>query len=120
MTVDFASLKAKTRRIVHNTFAVSANYRSSANAAPVALHVRWHYAVANAKPPVALRSGSELAVDIEGPEKIVFDRDELAANGITPVHAGIVDIPAFGVSLILDTDQPITGPVDVVWVVVRQ
>jgi hypothetical protein len=119
VTFDFASLKAKSRRIVHDTLAVDAKYRSGPAATPVDLRVRWHYTIANTSAPETGQTARQLAVDIEGPERVVFDREELAEKGINPVRAATVEIPAYGVTLQLETAEPITGPIDLVWIVVR-
>lgn len=119
MSFDFAAAKEQSRRIVHNTFAVAATYQSSGAAAPVDLRVRWHNRIANTEAPETGQLARQLAAEIEGPEKIVFDREELAAKGVMLARTGIVIIPAYGVRFTLESSEPTTGPIDIVWVVVR-
>ena len=109
---DWQSVKARTRRAVHDTFGGDAKYFDSMQP-EIALVVRWHNKI---------QVGGDLdggyAETIEGIERVVFDREELAAKGVTLRNNGMV-IMADGTRLTLGTQEPIVGPIEVVWQVAR-
>lgn len=111
---NWQDLKARTRRIVHTTFAGSATYKDNSLIAPVGLNVRWHNKIQLVG---ALEEG--YAETIEGIERIIFDRDELALKQVNLVHKGQV-VMEDGTRLRLETQEPIVGPVEVIWQVARE
>jgi len=118
MPFDFAALKARTRRVVHDTLAVAALYDHVGLVVPVELRVRWHNKIA--------RFGDienvGYAEIIEGINRVIFDRDELNEKGVVLERGGRVTLtpPQYhGAVLVLDTMEPDTGPIDQTWLVGR-
>jgi len=112
---DWQSIKGRTRRIVHTTFSGDSTYQDDYLVAPVGLRVRWHNKIQLVGD---LESGG-FAESIEGIERIIFDRDELAEKAISLHHSGLV-VMADGTRLRLHTQEPIVGPVEVIWQVSRE
>jgi hypothetical protein len=110
---DWQSVKARTRRVVHNTFGGDAKYMDSTQP-EIALTVRWHNKI---QVGGDLESGG-YAETIEGIERVIFDREELMAKGVTLRNNGTV-IMADGTVLTLGTQEPIVGPIEVIWQVAR-
>jgi hypothetical protein len=115
---EFASWKAEARRAAHDTFAVAATYQDASLPEPVALRVRWHNKVAN------VTGNGDYATMIETAERIVFDRDELAEKGVSPVRGGVVTLTAYArgdvsPAVWLDTREPYDGQINETWNVAR-
>jgi len=109
---DWQSVKARTRRIVHDTFGGDAEYFDSVQER-VGLVCRWHNKI-----EVAGDLDGGYATTIEGIERVIFDREELAAKGVTLRNNGIVKM-ADGTLLTLSAQEPIVGPIEVIWQVAR-
>lgn len=110
---DWQAVKARSRRIVHDTFGGDATYFDSRTGV-VNLTVRWHNKI---------EIGGDLENSgysqvIEGVDRVVFDRVELANKGITLRTGGVVTM-ADKTVLHLSTQEPIVGPVEVIWNVTR-
>lgn len=120
MPSNFAAIKAKARRDVHASLSVSARYESySQEVVFGGLSVRWH----NKQQLVGDMDSGGYAQIIDGIERIIFMRDELASAGITLEEGDTVVITAEGfdnVALILKTQEPVVGPVEVIWQVARR
>lgn len=56
---------------------------------------------------------------MENVERLIFIQPQLDALGITLDHAGVVEIPGFGITLQLDQPLDPDGPLQVYWTVVR-
>lgn len=110
---DWQTVKARTRRVVHNTFGGDAKYMDFMQP-EIALTVRWH----NKIQVGGDLEGAGYAETIEGIERIIFDREELLAKGVTLRNNGTV-IMADGTVLTLGTQEPIVGPIEVIWQVAR-
>lgn len=119
MAFNFALAKAKARRAVHSALSVHARYESYSPDVPaVELSVRWHNKIAVMGD---LESGGYASV-IEGIERIIFDRTELKKKGVHLDEGDRVYITAEGfddVCLTLKTQEPIVGPVEVIWQIAR-
>lgn len=111
---DWQSVKALTRRVVHNTFGGDAVYFDSIQP-ETGLSVRWHNKIQVAGD----LEGQGYAETIEGVERVVFDREELAAKGVVLRNNGVVRM-ADGTVLILAVQEPIVGPIEVIWQVARK
>lgn len=114
-----AQIKARARKAVHAAFAYRATYKDSTVDTPVIINARWH----NKLVLMGDYQDNGYANIIEGIEKVIFDRDEMAAVGITPRQGGVVTIiePDFGdVILELDQRDPYVGPVEEKWSVARK
>lgn len=113
MGFDFAAQKARSSRIVHDTFAMDMTYQDERLIAPVALRVRWHYKQA----PVGDIEGEGYAVFLDYVEKVIFDKEELAAKGVVVRRGGRLTIRATGFEgvLTIDSKEKTTGPVGEAW-----
>lgn len=119
MPVDFASLRAQTRRTVHDTLGVPAFYRSTSAGAEIELRVRWH----TKSKAVGDLEDSGYGLVLEGVNRVAFDRAEIAEKSVTLRQAGILRIPGAGrpdVTLVLDAREPDDGPVVEWWKVAQQ
>lgn len=119
MASNFAAAKAKMRRDVHASLSVSARYESySLDVVVDDISVRWHNKIAVIGD---LENGGYANV-IEGIERIIFDRAELLAKNVLLDEGDVIVITAEGFEnarLVLKTQEPIVGPVEVIWQVAR-
>lgn len=119
MASNFARIKAKARRDVHNAFSVAATHTNVASGVLTEnLSVRWH----NKLVMLGDLQDSGYANVIEGIERIIFDRTELATLGLTLQRGDVITIVADGfenAQLILEEREPIVGPIEVKWQVAR-
>jgi hypothetical protein len=118
MAFDFAAAKAATRRAVHQTFGLDAEYWYNDGDVPVPLRVRWHNKLTNVGDP----NSEGYAVTIDTTDKVIFDMDELTAKKLVIARGGRVKIlhPAFGGQVLaIDTRDPRCGPTDQVWYVAK-
>lgn len=116
MPFDFAALKARTRQIVHDTLAVEGEYTHPTKVGAVTLRVRWHNKL--------VRTGELLdtgyAEVLEGVDRVIFNRPELHEKSVVLTRGGQVRLtdPRFnGAVLVLDSQQPIVGPVEEIWMI---
>lgn len=119
MPSNFAAIKAKARRDVHNAFSVAAAHTDVVSGVLTEnLAVRWH----NKQVLLGDLQDSGYASVIEGIERVIFDREELVAKGITLKSGDVITITAAGfenAKLILHEREPIVGPFEVKWWVAR-
>lgn len=116
--MNFAALKAQVRQTVHDTMSTEADY-TSPEGVVTALRVRWHNKIA--------RHGDLLdagyAEVIEGVNRVIFNIPELNEKSVTLEQRGTVTLtdPLFmGAVLILDTMEPVVGPVEQIWNVAHE
>jgi hypothetical protein len=115
MAFSFAEAKANARRAVHATFGVRALFKDTPTSTPVELSARWHSRLV--LEGVIDGAGAQV---IEGVDRVVFDREELAAKGVAPKYGDIVTFPDYGnFEVQLAERQPYDGPVSEIWGVVR-
>lgn len=112
MAFDFAALKAKTRRVVHNTLAVEAFYQDDSMSAPQPIRARWHNKVD--------RFGDLMdqgyAEVVQGVDRVVlFPTDYPTLNF---VRGGVVTFPSYRRAFRLEILEPSDGPYRAVWQVV--
>lgn len=107
-------LKAKTRRAIHGVFSVRAQYQDFTMAAAVDITVRWHHRIDRFGD---IESGG-YAEQIDGIERAIFNREELAEKGVVLRRRGLVTLTEGewgGAVLRLDTKEPRDGPVEEIW-----
>ena len=116
MAFDFAELKSQTRQALHDALAVSAQYTDDDLVMPVDLTVRWHNKIDRFGDLV----NSGYSEVIEGINRVIFNRGQLAARGVVLQAGGEVTITARGFDnavLVLATMEPRVGPVEEIWLV---
>lgn len=111
---NWAALKAKLNVTVHQTFAVEATYTAPGGPS-VPITARYHSKI----DPSGIGE-VDFAQVLEGINRIVFLRAELAAAGIVPGHNGMVHFVPYGTTYSLDTEDPRTNANSVAWLVVPQ
>lgn len=114
MAFDFAKALGKVRQIVHSTFRMEALYSEKTLAAPVPLGVRWSY---KQMATGDIESEGYPAI-IDFVEKVIFDKAELVARGVTVTRGARITFTAegFTATLIVDMqDEDDSGPVDEAW-----
>lgn len=83
-------------------------------AEPVDIRVRWHHRIDRFGD---IESGG-YAEQIDGIERAIFDKSELAEKGVVLKRRGIIELTEEGwngVRLRLDTMEPKDGPVEEIW-----
>lgn len=110
---DFMAAKASSRQSVHDTLAVAAVYEDDNTVAPVPLTVRWHNKLSRAG---ALEGGFGVEV-IEGIDRLVFNRPQLASKALELNSRGVVTItaPQWSARFSLEAREPDDGPVNEYW-----
>ncbi len=117
---DWADIKAETRKAVHAAFAISASYVGPTSFdVSQNLRVRWHPAGSRIGDLVGASGYAEI---VTAADRVIFDRDELAARAIVPARGGLVTLTVAGesVDLRLDTKVEYDGPVTEIWQVTRE
>lgn len=116
MSFSFAQVKRDARRAVHDTFAVSAEYRDDSMVDPVPLRVRFHTQRVS---PFGDLNGQGFADVIENADRVVFDLEALAALPVVPCRGGVLVFPDYGLTLVLDQREAVSGPINETWTVTR-
>lgn len=114
---DFASALAKAAKVVHDTFKVQALYYAPGSLVSVTLGVRWH----DKATLVGNIVETGYADVIEGIDRVIFDRDELALKSVVLERSGRVVLgPVYNNAVLcLDAEEKANGPVNVTWKVVQ-
>lgn len=119
MAKNFAAIKAKARRDVHRAFGVAASHTDIVSGVLTeGLSVRWH----NKQVLLGDLQDSGYASVIEGIERVIFERAELAQKNINLKTGDIITITAEGFEnarLTIREREPIVGPIEVKWWVSR-
>lgn len=118
MVSRFAEIKAKARRDVHASLSIAATYQSYSLDTIADLSIRWH----NKQALVGDMDSGGYATMIEGIERIIFMRSELTAKNIELNEGDSITVTAEGfedAKLLLKAREPIVGPEEVIWQVVR-
>lgn len=121
MAYNHAAQKARSRRIVHTTMAVSGLYAFGVDA-PRAVTVRWH----NKITVHGDLQHEGYAQILEGVDRLIFNIEELAAPSdggaaLQLQRGGIITLPDYqNAAFELDTEQPVDGPIEQIWSVARQ
>lgn len=114
MAFDFAAAKARVQRVVHDTFAVNADYVSAPLAVPVPLRVRWHNQLA----ATGDLNGEGYPVSIDTIDRVFFDVAELTAKNVKIARGGrlkFTDGLYLGQVLVIDALDPKTDAAREVW-----
>lgn len=114
----FAAIKAQARRAVHTAFSFDATYQDRSLTDAVPITVRWH----NRLVIQGDYDSSGYANVIDGIERVIFNREELATLGIKPVQNAVIIITEEGyegTTLFLDQKEAHVGPVEEKWWVKR-
>lgn len=115
MAYDRAASKAAARRAVHTAMGVAADYEDSNVPGRVGLRVRWHNRVGIDGNLVEAGYSNF----VEGINRVIFDKQELDEKGVVLSRGSRVYM-ADGAVLILSHQEPITGPIEVVWGVAQE
>jgi hypothetical protein len=119
MPFDFAAAKARVRQIVHNTLAVPASYLDDTLDEAVSINVRWHDKINR----LGNLENMGWAEQIDGIDRIIFNLPEVTSKGLTLQQKGVVTLtnPLYGsTSFTLEAQEPIIGPIEVIWIVSKQ
>lgn len=115
MAFDFAALKAAARQTVHDTLSVPAAYVSRDGMTKLELRVRWQNKIA-INGDLTEAGYAEM---IEGVNRCVFAQSELHEKSVTLQRGDTLTLWD-GAVLMLDSLEPTTGPVEVIWRVVQK
>ena len=109
MAFSFAALKAKTRRVVHDTLAVDAFYQDNSMSAPQPIRARWH----NKTDRFGDLMDQGYAEVVQGADRVmVFPCDYPTLNF---VRGGVVTFPEYRRAFRLDVLEPSDGPHAAIW-----
>lgn len=117
MAFDRSATVARARRVVHAVHGLRAIYED-VTTAPVALTVGWFNR--QALHGNMVEAGYNDVV--EGVERVRFNSEELAEKNVVLQRGGIVrltDVEQNCIALVLDHEEPSTGPINVIWGVTR-
>lgn len=109
-------IKRKVRRHLHSRAKVPAYYIAATGAEPKLVHVRIHSKWNSTTMDTPTNSGSMVERQTIFP-KILFMRDELAAQGIKLRRKGIISVEA-GEAYSLDNSEPVDD-ISVSWIVTQ-
>lgn len=115
MGFDFAAAKAQARQAVHDTLKVAATVEVFPGNGPQDITVRWHDRINR----FGNLENTGWAEVIEGIDRLIFNIPELTSKGIVLTDKSSVTLLASGLKFRLDAKQPVDGPVEEIWVVVR-
>lgn len=110
---DFASLKAQTRQIVQDFLAVPALlYTNDEGPDATEINVRWHDKINR----FGNNDNMGWAERVEGIDRLIFNRPELAEKNITLRRNLELFIPSVGKTFALELAEPDDGPIEAVWI----
>lgn len=114
---SFAALKTRARRQVHCAFAVPVQYYLAGTSSPLVTQypvtARFSDKIVTDADP--LGTGAGYATNLDQVAKVTFDRDQLAANGISPKQLDSVYFPDYQIMATLDLRDPFDGPINDRW-----
>lgn len=116
---DWASIKASSRRTVHETFGVQAFYTDAVVTVPVEMRARLHDRTG--KPYGGLVDGDGYADLVESVDQIVLIPEDINGNSVTLRRNGVFTFPTMfpGQSFQIDLKIPSQGPLEERWQVSR-
>lgn len=114
MAYDFASNKAKARRVVHNTLAVQAFYQDSSMSVPAEIRARWLNKTNVFTGDVDNQGYAEM---LEAVDRIVLFPDDTPTVNFK--KGGSVSFPGYDITFVLELREPSNGPLQEVWKVTR-
>lgn len=119
-----SEVKASARQAIHDALGEPASYldknlgvavpTEEQRAAGLRLTIRWH----NKLKILGERNSADAGI-IEGINRIVFNKPQLDALGITPIRLGILDVPGMGMKFRLEYHEEADGPINDYWTVVQ-
>jgi hypothetical protein len=116
MVGNWAALKKNLRQTVHNVMAVSAFYVDETLSAEVPLTVRFH----TKGQVVGDLDQQGYATMIENVNRLIFNEPELTSFSLVLRREGTVRFPDYNLAFQLDVrDDTATGPIEVIWTVVK-
>lgn len=114
MALDRVAQVANARRLVHKTMGVAATYQDGFMSAPVALTI-GHFNKLSLDGNLGGEGYSNVLTNVD---RVRFNREELTEKSVT-LHRGgrlILTNPLLnGAVLVLDHEEPLSGPINVVW-----
>jgi hypothetical protein len=113
---DFAGTKALVRQAVHDYLSVDATYKDSEFPDGIGITVRWHDKINR----FGNLENMGWAERVEGIDRLIFNNPELAGLGVTLDRNATVFIPSVGLTFALDVAEAEDGPIETVWIVVKQ
>lgn len=117
--MSWGHLRAELRRIVHNTFSYEASHTAIDTDITSSVAVRWHNKLTLTGQLSGNAGYSEV---ISGIDRLIFDREQLAVDGIELRRGDYIRIesPGFETAIFqLDAQEPDDGPVSTTWTVAR-
>ncbi len=114
MGFDFTSAVAAMRKVTQQVLGADGYYEDPARPGLVALKVRWHSRIAI----MGDSADAGYANIIDGVNRVIFDRDELAEKGVELTRNGRITFAhpqLVGTVLILAEREPYEGPVQEIW-----
>lgn len=113
MSFNFAQCKAMARRVVQDTLGVPATYQDDSLIVPVPIRARFR----NRMKRQGELNDEGYAEVIEGIEQIILIPEDFP--DVVFKRGGVVRIPDLRLELVLDTREPVTGPLTEIWHVAR-
>lgn len=116
--MSLAEIKRQARKAVHTAFRRAALYAAPDSVDdPVEVGVRWHAAGAR----IGALGSDGYAEMVSTSDRIIFDAEELADLGVTPVRGGVVTVTDEDpqISFRLDVQSETDGPIVQAWTVIR-
>lgn len=110
---DFASIKAQTRQTVHDYLAVPAFlYTNDEGPVGTDLTIRWHDKINR----FGNNDNMGWAERVEGIDRLIFNKPELASLGIVLKRNNEVFIASVGKTFALEFAEPEDGPIEEIWI----
>lgn len=113
MGFDFASLKAKTRTIVHDRLGVQAFYTATEDDSEIEIRARWHSKIDRFGD---LYDGAGYAEVVEGIDRVVLWPTDVQGNQVEFVKLGKIRFPGYDdLTVELAVREPKDGPITIIW-----
>ena len=124
MRFDFAKVKARVRKVVHDTLSVSAHYSDDVVTNAVCIRARWHSKL-ELQGDLNYQGYAEV---LEGIDRIIFNITD--ARHLNIKRGGLITFTAYSQQLpdggysaaptfLLDSKEPTSGPHEEIWRVTR-
>jgi hypothetical protein len=111
MASRFAETLAKARQVVHDHLSFAAVYQENDAADPVELSVRRHSKIALSGD----LDGQGYTEILEGVNRLVFNKPELAEKSVTLVEGGVIKVTSSGERFVLCVKEKVRGVVEESW-----
>jgi hypothetical protein len=120
--MSISDIKSKARRAIHRVHGEPCTYTAPGGAAIPSAEQIADGLTLTARFATKLKTftpESDAMMILEGVERVIFNQEQLDALGLTPENAAVLDFPGFGITLHLDQEMDIDGPIDRPWTVTR-